>query len=44
MTFITADEAAKRYPEKEVAAFSNPDYRRSAEDKQNYTFHIAGNT
>ena len=41
MTFITADEAAKRYPEMEVVVLSNMDSRRSNEDKQRYTFRIA---
>lgn len=40
MTFITADEIAKRYPDKEVVLLSNKDYRRSEEEKQQYTFRI----
>lgn len=40
MTFITADEIAKRYPDKEVVLLSNKDFRRSEEEKQKYTFRI----
>lgn len=40
MTFITADEIAKRYPDKEVVVLSNMDYRRSEEEKQQYAFRI----
>lgn len=40
MTFITADEIAKRYPDREVVLLSNKDFRRSEEEKQQYTFRI----
>lgn len=40
MTFITADEVARRYPEREVIVLSNKDFRRSEEEKQKYTFRI----
>ena len=40
MTFITADEMAKRYPDKEVVLLSNMDSRRSKEEREQYTFRI----
>lgn len=40
MTFITADEMAKRYPDKEVVLLSNMDSRRGKEEREQYTFRI----
>lgn len=40
MTFITADEMAKRYPDLEVVLLSNMDSRRSKEEREQYTFRI----
>ena len=40
MSFITADEMAKRYPECEVILFSSGDYKRPDEEKNNYKFRI----
>lgn len=40
MTFITADEMAKRYPDREVVLLSNMDYRRSKEEREKYKFRI----
>ncbi|MBQ7973139.1 MAG: polysaccharide pyruvyl transferase family protein [Lachnospiraceae bacterium] len=40
MTFITADEVAKRFPDLETVVISNMDARRSVEEKEIYTFPI----
>ena len=37
MTFITADEVAKRFPDLETVVISNMDARRSVEEKEIYT-------
>ncbi len=40
MTFITADEMAKRYPDTEMVLLSNMDSRRSKEEREQYKFKI----
>lgn len=38
MTFITVDEMAKRFPDREVVVMSNKDAARSAEERDQYRF------
>ena len=40
MTFITVSEVKKRFPDRKIVLLSTVDYKRTAEEKDNYAFDI----